>query len=55
MVHGLTRAIQKFAKRQRTWYRRMERQGVSIHWLEGKLPPEENVRQILGQLAPAES
>jgi len=31
----LTTAIQQFAKRQETWFRRMERQGVEIHWLDG--------------------
>ncbi len=28
-------AICAFARRQRTWFRRMERRGVHIHWLEG--------------------
>ena len=51
MFELLNRAIGKFAKRQRTWFRRMQRQGVSIHWLDGRLPPEQHVRQILGRLA----
>jgi tRNA dimethylallyltransferase len=55
MFEVLNRAIQKFAKRQRTWFRRMQRQGVSIEWLDGSLPPEENARQILLQLAHRES
>jgi tRNA dimethylallyltransferase len=46
MIATLTRAIQKFAKRQRTWFRRMERQGVSIRWLEGRMPVEQHVREI---------
>jgi len=35
MIRQLTTAIQQFAKRQETWFRRMERQGVAIHWLDG--------------------
>ena len=35
----LNSAIHQFAKRQETWFRRMERQGVVIHWLEGDADP----------------
>ena len=35
MVERLFLAICDFAKRQRTWFRRMERQGVPIQWIEG--------------------
>ena len=31
----LAAAICSFAKRQETWFRRMERRGTEIHWLEG--------------------
>jgi len=31
---ALARAIGQFAKRQETWFRRMERNGVGIEWLE---------------------
>ena len=31
----LAAAICSFAKRQETWFRRMERSGTEIHWLEG--------------------
>jgi len=31
----LAAAICSFAKRQATWFRRMERRGTEIHWLEG--------------------
>ena len=30
--------IRRFAKRQMTWFRRMERNGVAIHWIDGTLP-----------------
>ena len=29
----LEHAIHRFAKRQETWFRGMERKGVDIHWL----------------------
>jgi tRNA dimethylallyltransferase len=32
MEHALARDIAAFAKRQRTWFRKMERNGVVIHW-----------------------
>lgn len=33
--------IRRFAKRQMTWYRRMERNGVKINWIDGALPLSE--------------
>ena len=33
MVIGLGNAIHQFAKRQMTWFRGMERDGVRIHWV----------------------
>jgi tRNA dimethylallyltransferase len=35
MTVQLQRAIMQYAKRQMTWFRRMEKQGVRIHWIEG--------------------
>ncbi len=35
MMRILNTRIHQFAKRQLTWFRRMERQGVPIHWLAG--------------------
>lgn len=35
MVSGLETAIGQFAKRQMTWFRRMEKKGVSIEWIPG--------------------
>jgi tRNA dimethylallyltransferase len=35
MFQKLNGAIHAFAKRQDTWFRRMERNGVAIHWVEG--------------------
>lgn len=35
MTQKLGSAIHQFAKRQETWFRRMEKQGLRIHWLDG--------------------
>jgi len=35
MVKGLAIAIGQFAKRQETWFRRMEKRGISIEWIKG--------------------
>ena len=45
MLDALTAAIHQFAKRQDTWFRRMERQGIEIHWLDGADAPELNARR----------
>ena len=34
MYRQLEIAIHQFAKRQMTWFRGMERRGVSIHWMK---------------------
>ncbi len=39
LFQKLNSSIHQFAKRQETWFRRMERQGVVIHWLEGEADP----------------
>lgn len=48
MFEGLNVAIHQFAKRQMTWFRRMEKQGTEIHWLDGYMPLEEKIEKILG-------
>lgn len=40
-------SICQFAKRQRTWFRKMEREGCRIHWIDGNLPLEEKTEKIL--------
>jgi len=35
LFQKLNSAIHGFAKRQETWFRRMERNGVTIHWVDG--------------------
>ena len=39
MFQKLNSAIHDFAKRQETWFRRMERNGTQIHWLDGAGDP----------------
>ena len=47
MFRSLEIAIHQFAKRQMTWFRGMERRGITIHWIDATLPLEEKVHQIL--------
>ncbi len=46
MFERLNIAIHQFAKRQMTWFRKMERDGFEIKWLDGYLPMEEKVEFI---------
>jgi tRNA dimethylallyltransferase len=46
MFSELETAIHQFAKRQMTWFRKMERQGVVIHWLDGYMPLEDKLTRI---------
>ena len=46
MVSQLEIAIHQFAKRQMTWFRKMERDGFDIHWLESGIPMEEKVETV---------
>lgn len=41
LFQKLNSAIHDFAKRQDTWFRRMERQGITINWLDGSGNPRE--------------
>jgi tRNA dimethylallyltransferase len=47
MCSQLETAIHQFAKRQMTWFRGMERRGISIRWIDFHLPLEEKIRWIL--------
>ena len=47
MFSGLNTAIHRFAKRQMTYFRGMERRGVRIHWLEGEMPLEKKIEMAL--------
>lgn len=52
MYEKLYTDIRRFAKRQMTWFRRMERNGIDIHWIDGTLTLEDKVNEIL-QATPA--
>jgi len=47
MFDRLNIAIHQFAKRQMTWFRKMEKEGFQIHWLDGGLPMEEKIDFII--------
>ncbi len=47
MFSTLNTAIHQFAKRQMTWFRRMERQGMPIQWIDGNLDIDEKVAIVL--------
>ena len=48
MFRQLNTAIHQFAKRQMTWFRRMEKKGLEITWLDGNLGSEANAETIAG-------
>lgn len=47
MVECLNIAIHQFAKRQMTFFRKMERDGMKIYWLDALLPTEKLIEIIL--------
>ena len=51
MFQKLNAAIHDFAKRQETWFRRMERKGCPIQWIDGHWALEEKTRFILQKIA----
>jgi len=46
LFEGLNIAIHQFAKRQMTWFRKMEADGYKIHWIDVNLPLEERVQRV---------
>ncbi len=47
MVERLNIAIRQFAKRQMTWFRRMEKKGYSLHWLDAAVGQEAMLQEVL--------
>lgn len=47
MYENLYTDIRRFAKRQMTWFRRMERNGVNIHWIDGEKDLDYKVEEIM--------
>lgn len=50
LVSELEIAIHQFAKRQMTWFRGMERRGITINWLPYEMPVEDRVEQVCRML-----
>ena len=46
MFKQLETAIHQFSKKQMTWFRRMEKQGAKIHWLDGYMSNNEKFNSI---------
>ena len=47
MYQKLNSSIHQFAKRQMTWFRRMEKHGFKINWIPGNIPFERKVDIVL--------
>lgn len=47
MVYKLNIAIHQFAKRQMTWFRKMEREGIDIRWIDGKKTDDEKTEDAI--------
>jgi tRNA dimethylallyltransferase len=50
MVAGLNIAIHQFAKRQMTWFRKMEKDGLKIYWIDAALPDDQKVKLVMAWL-----
>jgi len=46
MFRLLNIAIHHFAKRQMTWFRKMEKSGLTIHWIGGKTSMDEKIMEV---------
>jgi tRNA dimethylallyltransferase len=51
MVNLLNIAIHQFAKRQMTWFRRMEKQGFVIHWIDGLWSDEQKLDFVFDKIS----
>jgi tRNA dimethylallyltransferase len=47
MFRDLYTDIRRFAKRQMTWFRRMERNGVVIHWIDASQPVDVLAEELI--------
>ena len=47
MFDGLVQAIRRFAKKQMTWFRRMEKKGQKIDWIDAEEQMDVKVQQAL--------
>jgi tRNA dimethylallyltransferase len=51
MFQKLNSAIHQFAKRQATWFRRMERKGVNIQWIDGSMDADAKAETIMKSIS----
>lgn len=47
MFGKLNTAIHRFAKRQMTWFRGMERKGTHIHWMDAMEPDDKKIEKVI--------
>lgn len=47
MYDNLYTDIRRFSKRQMTWFRRMERNGINIHWIDGQKTLKEKASEVV--------
>jgi tRNA dimethylallyltransferase len=50
MYQKLNSAIHRFSKRQMTWFRKMEREGIKINWIDGSLPIADKLKIVMTEL-----
>lgn len=50
MFEKLNTAIHQFAKRQMTWFRKMEKDGHKIYWIDTKKSIDDNIKFVLSLL-----
>ena len=46
LFEGLNTGIHQFAKRQMTWFRRMEKHGYNINWVDSEMPLAEKLNFV---------
>ena len=50
MAEQLEIAIHQFAKRQMTWFRGMERRGLTLNYIDALLPMDDKIALILNKM-----
>ena len=55
MYENLYTDIRRFSKRQMTWFRRMERSGVEIHWIDGEKELNSKTDEVVNLFFAAEN
>ncbi len=50
MFEKLNIGIHQFSKRQMTWFRKMEKNGIKINWIDGNMSLEDKINNILSFL-----